>query len=245
MATTAVRTASPALHIARVPGELGPIVRCSGELTVATGEALKRQLDLLASLRLPTLTLNVSGCRSLDMDGALLLLAACKRMGQEGRRFAIVAGAEAPARVLALLGIDTAMPVFATEAAANEALRGGRPEPTGATRPEARDEALSMWRSILEALEPGSPDEMRRRISAGAGLCRQAEAVLCARTAREVRRCGLCPLLHALGAGKEHLACDDITLPMLDALFKEDRAAARGNVSRLIELFETMPPPQA
>jgi hypothetical protein len=33
-------------------------------------------------------------------------------------------------------------------------------------------------------------------------------------------------------------------LPILDALFKEDRAAARGHVSRLIELFETMPLPR-
>lgn len=243
MATTAGQTDSPALHIARVPGELGPVVRCSGALTVATGEALKRQLDLLTSLRLPALIVNVSGCRSLDMEGVLILVGAYKRMQQEGRRFAIVAGTETVARVFEALGIDAAIPVFATEASAVEALRGGRPEEIHRTCHAERAESLTMWRSILEALDAGSADEVWRRINSSHGLCRQGEEILKAHSARDGGRCYLCPLFHALGVHTEAVECEGITQAMLEALFKGDRGGARARVSRLIDLVETMPLP--
>src|SRR4051812_15060860 len=80
MASFAAQTGPGALHFARLPGDLGPVVRCTGELTLATRESLKRELDLLISIGHSALILNVTGCRVLDVDGALLILDTCKRL---------------------------------------------------------------------------------------------------------------------------------------------------------------------
>src|SRR5207248_2430484 len=76
----------PALQLVRLPGEFGPILRCSGELSVATAEALRRELALLMPMGHPVLTLSLSGCRFLDVGGIMTILDACKRLRQEGRR---------------------------------------------------------------------------------------------------------------------------------------------------------------
>jgi hypothetical protein len=143
------------------------------------------------------------------------------------------------ARILALLGIDSVIPVFATEAAAAESLRGSCPDEPK-TRPQERGEALSMWRSILAALEEGPAEEIRRRIHAYHSHCRPADEDQPQGQSAE-KHCRLCLLFHALGARTEDIECHGISQPMLDALCKEDHATARTHVSRLIDLVEAMP----
>jgi anti-anti-sigma factor len=238
----------PTLHLARVPGDLGPVLHCSGELTVATAEALRRQLDLLIPLRHPALILNVAACRAIDTDGMLLLLDACGRVREQGRRFAVVAGTDSVARILRMLGIDGVLPVFPTEAAATFALGGG-PTDDGpsddapASWAEAREESLAMWRAILTALDDGPVDDVVARITATHGLCRRAEESLDGWGTRGGTRCYLCPLFHVLGARLEDVGCASLTQPMVDALLGGNRGAARAQVARLIQLIERMPLP--
>ena len=245
MAAAAERPQSPALHIARVPGELGLIVRCSGELTITTGEPLRRELDLLVCLGHPTLILNLSECRVVDADGVLLVLDTYKRLREQERRFALVTGTEATARVFQVLGVDRIIPVFPTEAAAELTLRGCRPaDAAPVTWAEARAETLAMWRGVLTVLETGPTEEAMHRITSSHGLCHRAEELLRSRSARADTRCRLCPLFHALGARVDNIGCQSLTQPMLDALLAGDRQSAVAQVIRLIGLIETMPLPE-
>jgi anti-anti-sigma factor len=235
---------SPALHVSRVPGEQGTIVRCSGELTVATGEALKRDLNLLLSLRSPALILNLSGCHSIDMEGVMLLLDTYRRSRVDGRRFVAVLGTEDVAKVIWALGIDGIIPTFPTEVAATRALRGGAPsEVAPETWSDARAESLAMWRAIQAILEDEPAEDVMYRMVSSHGLCRKAGGTLQS-GAEGTIRCPLCPLLHALGARPQDIGCQNHTQPMLEALLRGDRRAARVQVARLIDLIETMPPPR-
>ena len=91
---------------------------------MATGESLRRELNLLSSLRHPTLLLDVSGCRSIDADGVLLLVDTDRRMHEQGRRLAIIADAASTACIFEAPGGEGILPVFPTQAAAELALRG-------------------------------------------------------------------------------------------------------------------------
>jgi anti-anti-sigma factor len=134
--TTAKPQSSPTLHIARVPGELGPVVRCSGDLTLATAEALRRELNLLASPRRPVLILNVAGCHTVDGDGLSLLLDLHRKLRDTGFRFVVVAGMEGASRCIHTLGGDPLLPLFTTEQDAALALRT-HATPSAETAPPA------------------------------------------------------------------------------------------------------------
>jgi anti-anti-sigma factor len=143
-----------ALHLVRLPGASGPILRCSGELSVATAEALRRELALLEPMRHAVLTLNLSGCGLLDVDGILTILHAFKRLHQEGQRLVLVVGTARIARLLGVMGIDTIIPTFPTEEVAARALRGGGlPAPAPESWEAARSQTLARWRAIQAALE--------------------------------------------------------------------------------------------
>ncbi|MCC2670873.1 MAG: hypothetical protein K0Q72_3344 [Armatimonadetes bacterium] len=245
MSTTVKRVNPPALHIARVPGELGPVVRCSGDLTLATREALQRELQLLTSLRPVTLILNVAGCRTLDLDGLLLILEFYQRLRAAGGRLALVASTDGVGRIIWELGIDWYLPVFPTEGTALLVLRGGgpadAPPPPGHA---AREETLAAWRGVLAVLDELPGAEVAARITASHGLCRRAEELAGTAGIDVSRRCYLCPLFQARGAHPVDMGCQSLTQPMLDALLTEDRGAARLQVARLISLMEAMPLPQ-
>ena len=76
---------APSLRIVRLPGEFGPILRCYGELSMNTAGTLRRELDLLEPLDHRVLTVDLSGCEFLDVDGILTLLESFKRRRQQGR----------------------------------------------------------------------------------------------------------------------------------------------------------------
>jgi anti-anti-sigma factor len=117
--------APPALNLVRLPGEWGPRLRCSGELSVATSEALRRELDLLAPLARPALILNVSGCRTLDAAGMMTVLHVFRQWRGMGRRLLLVADAAGQGRLLNSTGIDRIIPIYPSEAEAARALSTG------------------------------------------------------------------------------------------------------------------------
>src|SRR5262245_27559986 len=122
-------TASPRLRLVRLPGEFGPVIRCSGELTVATVEALHRELALLAPMAHFALTINVAECSHVDVCGALEILESYAALQQQGRHLAVVVGSGTTAHTFRELGISASLPLFATEEAAAIALRGDGLDP--------------------------------------------------------------------------------------------------------------------
>ena len=62
------------LTLIRIPGPVGPVLRCSGDLTVVTAEALRRHLALLQAGSPRSVVVNLRGVRKIDADGATALL---------------------------------------------------------------------------------------------------------------------------------------------------------------------------
>ena len=235
---------SQALHIIRIPGECGPILRCSGELTVATTEALRRQVELLAALDHPAMILNVASCRRIDADGVMLLLDVYKRLGLRGKRFAVVTGANPAVRFMRLLDLEWFIPTFPSEEVAQRALRGGGPsEPAPATWEAARAASVAKWRLILGMLEQNTPEEAMREMTSMHGLCRHADEAQRNKDAQEAVRCQVCPLFAALGAHEADIGCQSAIQPMLEALMAGDREAARDKVAAFLTTIEQMPVP--
>jgi len=211
---------------------------------MATAEELRRELDLLISLGHPGLILNLSACRSFDLDGVMLILDTYKQFRARGRRVAVVAGEGLAARLVRLLRLDCIIPIFPTEGSAELVLRGGAPaELAPVTWAAARAESLAMWTTVLQALDVDPDDEISRRITSSHGLCRRADIVH-ARSRNDTPRCVHCPLFQVLGGAFQDLGCRSAIEPMLDALQRHDRAAARKQVSRLIHTIEEMPLPE-
>src|SRR5262245_32276676 len=147
MATaTTEPTLVPALRLVRIPGESGPILRCIGDLTAATAEALRRELTLLVGLGHPTLTINLSGCREVDIYGVATVVEASEQVRRAGRRVALVAGEGSTARLLRELRLLAVVPVYASEAEAAGAPGGSGQSPPGPrTWGEARQHTLARW----------------------------------------------------------------------------------------------------
>jgi hypothetical protein len=70
----------PRLRLARLPGEHGPILRCSGELSAAAASTLGGELALALPAGHSVLLLNLSECSSVDVEGLLTILDAFKRL---------------------------------------------------------------------------------------------------------------------------------------------------------------------
>lgn len=191
---------APVLHLMRLPGEFGPILRCEGQLTVATREALRREIALLDSLSHPVIILNLAGCQGLDVDGMLVVLDCCRQLREEGRRLVMVAGNRAVARLLRVMGMDWVLPVFPTEEAAMRALRNGWPRlPGPETWAQAHAETVVRWQVIQDAIGaggagcgaptpavgvgrwgpgPGKRDDVLRLLTSMTALCERSEEVL-------------------------------------------------------------------
>src|SRR5207245_4523324 len=136
----------PALHLTRFPGEFGPILHCYGELSVATVEALRRELALLEPLGHRVLTLNLTGCGFLDVDGLLAVLDSFKRQQAGQCHLVVVAGAGQPGQLLRITGMDRIIPVFPSEPLAMCALHGGGPAlPGPASWAADRTESVTRW----------------------------------------------------------------------------------------------------
>jgi hypothetical protein len=125
----------PALRLTRLPGEHGPILRCSGELSVATLEVLRRELFLLMSLGHPVMTLTLSDCTLPDLDGLLAILQTARQLRAEGRDLVLITGGGPVSRRLSGIAIDRLLPVFSTEAEAEASPRARPATPEGTEDP--------------------------------------------------------------------------------------------------------------
>jgi anti-anti-sigma factor len=121
----------PRLGIARLSGEHGPILRCSGELSAATAGALGSELALALPVGHSVLLLNLSECNSVGVEGLLTILDAFKRLRREGHRLVLVAGRRRLSRLLHTTGIARIVSTFPSEKVAAWALRGGGPPERG------------------------------------------------------------------------------------------------------------------
>src|SRR4029079_15641539 len=95
-----VTTRPPTLRIVRQPGEFGPIVRCYGDLTVATTEMLRRELALLEPLGHTVLVLDLSHCSSLYVEGILAVVDSFKRLRRNDGLLFMVTGIGPVAQLL-------------------------------------------------------------------------------------------------------------------------------------------------
>ena len=234
----------PALRLVRLPGEFGPILRCSGELSVATAEALRRELGLLEPLAHPVLTVNLADCSYLDVDGILTLLESLKRRREKGRRLVVVAGTGAVARLLHVVGLDWIVPVFPTEEVALLALRGGGPPlPAPPTWAAARALTAGRWRVIQDAIDGAATAEVLHLLTSTTSLCDRSEELFQARSVSATARCQFCPLFHALGGHPEDVGCRRMLDPIIETLRAGDRDMARAEVAAVIRTIEQMPLP--
>lgn len=236
--------APPALQMVRLPGEFGPILRCSGELSAATAEALRRELGLLEPLAHPVITVNLADCSYLDGDGILTLLEGLKRRREKGRRLVVVAGTGTVARLVHVVGLDWIVPVFPSEEVALLALRGGGPPmPAPPTWDAARALTVGRWKAIQEAIGGAPAAEALHLLTSTTSLCDRAEELYQANSAPARARCQFCPLFHTLGGRPEDVGCRSILDPIIAALRAGDRDTARAAVSAVIHTIEQMPLP--
>jgi anti-anti-sigma factor len=248
-------TVSPAsLRLMRVPGEFGVIVRCYGELSGATTEALQRELMFLEPLDHPLLTLNLAGCHVVDLEGVRTILQSSRRLRGRGRRLVVVAGTGTIARELQKLRLDWIIPVYPTEEAAALVLRGwSPPHPGPGTWRAARAEAIIHWQLIQEAVEEVPAELALRLLTSMTPLCEQAEEVFHEGELPPVRRRGLaasnntrcqcCPLFHELGGLREDVGCRSLIDPIIAAVGAGDRNAAAALIQGVIETLKEMPLP--
>jgi anti-sigma B factor antagonist len=236
---------APALRLVRLPGEAGPILRCSGELSVATVEALRRELALLISLGHPVMTVNLAGCDFLDVEGILTLVKAFKQLHHDGRRMVLVGGTGRIGRLLRVMGIDWILPVFPSEEVAARALRGGGPHaPAPATWEAARAATVSRWRAIQEAVDQVPEEEVLRQLTSMTALCDRSEELFQQQPGSATARCEFCPLFYALDGRPQDLGCRSVLDPILAAVQQGEPEAARTRIAEMIHTLEEMSLPE-
>jgi anti-anti-sigma factor len=226
----------------RLPGEHGPIVRCSGELSVATAEALGAELALALPAGYSVLTLNLSDCGFLDVDGIMTLLEAFKRLDSEGCRLVLVAGTRRTARLLQFLRIDRFIPTFPTEEVAARALRGGGPpEETAIPWESAHAEILARWQAIQSMLDE-EPEEALRSLTSMTALCERSRESFADRSTPAGPGCQFCPLYYYASGGQwADASCRSVMDGMIQRMSAGDSDQARAQVADLIHRLGQMP----
>jgi anti-anti-sigma regulatory factor len=242
---------APSLQVARLPGEFGLILRCYGELSVATAEALRREIALVDELDHPVLMLNLSACRVADSSGLLIVFQSFVRLRERGARrsaaaggrlrLVIITGARELSELLGVSGIDKLIPSFPTEEAAALSLRGWWPPlPGPRTWEEARADTIVHWKVVREALEHAPQAEALQLLTSMTGLCECAEELYQENPAPGAPRCLYCPLFHALGGAPGDVGCRSRIDPILAAVRAGDQEDARAGVDEVIRLMEKM-----
>jgi hypothetical protein len=193
----------------------------------------------------PVLTLNLSGCSVVDVDGILTVLHTYKELRRKGSRFLVVVGTDLAANMLRFMGLDRLIPLFSDETAAAQATQGEcLPEPIPTTWREARAETVARWRAIQELLAQLSPEEALRQMTAMTELCQRSETLFQVQPTPGTARCRFCPLFYELGGRPEDTGCGSVLNPIIAAVRDGDREGARARVGALIRMLEEMPLPE-
>jgi anti-anti-sigma factor len=232
-----------ALQLMRYPGEFGLIIRCSGELSAATAEALQRELALLEGLDHPVLILNLSQCEVLDAGGLLTVLRAYRRQRERRHQLIIITGAQSLEEVMGIIGIEKMIRSYPTEEAAALDLRGWWPAlPPPETWDEALAETLVHWKVIEEALDRAPQEEVLHLLTSMTGLCEHSERQYQDDPIPDSPRCQHCALFHRLGGGAEDVGCRSLLDPIITAVRAGHNDAAHAQVKGVIHILETLPP---
>jgi anti-sigma B factor antagonist len=244
----------PVLDVLRLPGEMGPILRCCGELSVTTVGDFEREFALQEPVGHRALLLDLAGCDFMDGEGILTILDCFNAQREMGCQLVIVGATGQPARLLRVTGIDQLVPVFPSEEAAVLILGG-----EGATAPtldwvEAQATTVALWRCIEELLDTTSAQDILYDVTSLTPLCEHAETSFQERPyspqdrsehpSASATRCQFCPLFYALGARQEDVGCRSLLEPIIEALGCQDWPAARDLVARVIRILEEMPLPE-
>lgn len=103
------------------------VVEVAGELDVYSAPGLRDVLLEVTLRPAPLVVVDLSGLRFMDSSGLGVLVAGWKRARDHGGRLAVAALPARVAWVFRRTGLDRALPVFATVAAAEAELRGVAP----------------------------------------------------------------------------------------------------------------------
>ena len=103
------------LTMIRVPGSKVPTLRCQGDLTLDTSEALRREIALATLAGAPGVVLNIDRLNGLDRDGASTLSQIAGLSAAQGQRLMLVAGTESARGLLAVSPVDSGIGVFESE----------------------------------------------------------------------------------------------------------------------------------
>jgi anti-anti-sigma factor len=234
----------PMLRVVRRPGASGPVLSVAGALTGATVTTLQEELQLLAALGYPALTVDLSACRFGDPDGLLTFLETLGRLGQEGCRLVVVTGTDWMTRLMAVARIDQLLPVYTTGEEAERMLRlAGPPPPAPTTWDETRDATIAQWQGFRKRLDVAPTVELLRDLTTMTALCEHAEEIYQQRTIPAVWRCQFCPLFQALGGRPHDVGCRSVLDPIISALRAGDRVTAGAELDALLYLLQKMPLP--
>lgn len=230
------------LTMVRLPGPHGPTVRCQGDLTVATMEALRRDLALLTAAGHEGLLVDVTGVRHMDADAVLALVEAARAMKERGGRLVLVAGRDPSAAYLRLLGVERVVSLARSEQEAQVLLDGSAEEPE-ASWERARASSLARWDHTLAKIGHAAPEEMVRDLTSMFALCRRAEDVYRQSPAPDLLRCHFCPLFYALGGRREDLGCGSVLDRLIEHVRQRDWARLRAGIRDIMAEIERMPLP--
>jgi anti-sigma B factor antagonist len=219
------------------------VVRCQGDLTIATAETLRRNLALLISGGHESLLVNVSGLRRLDAQGSVALLEAARSMAARGRRFILVAGRDPAADFLRVVGFARLVPVCRSEEEALALLDGPTP-PAPPDWETARRQTLERWDRILAKVGVASPAEITRDLTDMFALCHRADAIARLFPGSGLDRCHFCPLFYRLGGGPEETGCSRELDALLECVERKDWRALRGGIAKLRADVAGMPLPE-
>lgn len=228
------------LTLTRLPGEFGPVLRCTGELNQETALQLRREVEWLAGIGHAAIVVNLTGCRVPDPHSVAAIGPLFRCLREHGKCPVLVAAPAAGGLYAA--GLDWRVRVYPTEEAAALALRGGMPSAPGpATLRQARDETIARWKTLLETLEQQSPEEVQRELTSLVPLCEYAEDLLreCATTS--TTRCEFCPLFYFEGSEPLDIGCQRTLTPILEAVGRKDYCWARTRLQELIAALERIP----
>lgn len=244
------------LRLVRQPGDAGPILSVSGELTGPTAEALRQELQLLTSTGHPAVTLDLSACRLREIDALLVLLETLRQAIVEDRRVVLVvgrAGSEGPGemeRLLKLTGIEQHLVVFPSVEAATRSLLEELPSPgegEQAVPPVSwetvRAKSVAFWRDLRDALDTAPTAELIRRLTSMTPLCERAQAAWREHPVAVAWFCEHCPLFHALGGRPADVGCRSARDPVIAALRTGDLDGAGALIDKTIQVLSAMPLP--
>jgi len=94
------------------------VVSVKGEVDLATGPALERELLALPEDGVAAVIVDLTDCGFMDSTGLRLLSRAQERFDRSGGRLAVVSANRSVLRVLAITPLDEVFPIYPSRAAA-------------------------------------------------------------------------------------------------------------------------------